>query len=176
MDSCFLPPSVRFPPLREGNQTPARFPLRSRGNLQEGFNNSKAGIPLFPLKATSMRYRNRDHEAIRRARELRKTMGEAEKRLWARLRRNQIGFRFRRQVAVGSYVMDFYCPEARVCVEVDGDLHVGREERDAVRDAYLSRLGIETVRVWTSELYDCLDAVVERIYAVCAARVNKDGS
>ncbi len=120
-----------------------------------------------------MKHLNRKPECIQRARVLRKTAGEAEKRLWKSLRRKQLGFRFRRQFAVGPYVLDFYCPTAKVCVEVDGDLHAGREERDAHRDEYLARLGICTLRFWTNELYDNLPGVLERIYQVCRERVKE---
>jgi very-short-patch-repair endonuclease len=90
-------------------------------------------------------------------------MGEAEKRLWTRLRRNQIGFHFRRQAPVGPYFLDFYCAKARLCIEVDGDLHAQRSAEDRQRDLYLQQLGILTLRVPSGELYAHLDAVVEYI-------------
>lgn len=118
-------------------------------------------------------FRNLNPIAVERARHLRKTMGQAEKRLWARLRRDNVGFRFRRQVAVGPYFLDFYCPKARVCVEVDGDLHVGQETRDSQRDDYLLQAGIYTFRVWTIALYEDIDTVLEQINHVCAIRVSE---
>jgi very-short-patch-repair endonuclease len=84
---------------------------------------------------------------------MRREMGEAEKRLWRRLRRNQLGFHFRRQAPVGPYFLDFYCAQARLCIEVDGDLHVRRPAEDHQRDLYLQRLGILTLRIPTGELY-----------------------
>ena len=69
---------------------------------------------------------------------MRREMGEAEKRLWTRLRRNQIGFHFRRQAPVGPYFLDVYCAKARLCIEVDGDLHAQRSAEDRQRDLYQS--------------------------------------
>jgi very-short-patch-repair endonuclease len=66
-------------------------------------------------------------------------MTEAERKLWALLRGNQLGVRFRRQVPFGSYVVDFYCPAAKLVVELDGSQHYtdnGRQE-DEERDTYL---------------------------------------
>jgi len=75
---------------------------------------------------------------------MRREMGEAEKRLWTRLRRNQIGFHFRRQAPVGPYFLDFYCAKARLCIEVDGDLHAQRSAEDRQRELYLQQLGNPT--------------------------------
>jgi very-short-patch-repair endonuclease len=103
---------------------------------------------------------------------MRREMGEAEKRLWTRLRRNQIGFHFRRQAPVGPYFLDFYCAKARLCIEVDGDLHARRSAEDRQRDLYLQQLGILTLRVPSGELYAHLDAVVEYIAHLCRERTN----
>jgi len=68
------------------------------------------------------------------ARKLRKEATEAEIRLWSKLRRKQLeGFRFRRQQPIGPYVVDFFCPQARLIVEVDGGQHSDREAYDAER-------------------------------------------
>jgi very-short-patch-repair endonuclease len=117
-------------------------------------------------------YRNRQPDRIARARQMRREMGEAEKRLWTRLRRNQIGFHFRRQAPVGPYFLDFYCAKARLCIEVDGDLHAQRSAEDRQRDLYLQQLGILTLRVPSGELYTHLDAVVEYIAHLCRERTN----
>jgi len=103
---------------------------------------------------------------------MRREMGEAEKRLWTRLRRNQIGFHFRRQAPVGPYFLDFYCAKARLCIEVGGDLHAQRSAEDRQRDLYLQQLGILTLRVPSGELYARLDAVVEYIAHLCRERMN----
>jgi len=88
------------------------------------------------------------------ARKLRKEATEAEVRLWSRLRRKQPdGFRFRRQQPIGPYVVDFFCPEARLIVEVDGGQHADREPYDAARTEWLERSGYRVIRFWN---YDAL--------------------
>ena len=79
-------------------------------------------------------------------------MSATERRLWLVLRNDQLGCRFRRQFPMGPYVLDFYCPKHRLCVEVDGPDHDVRQLRDRERDAYLSGLGIRTVRIGAHEL------------------------
>ncbi|MBX7132537.1 MAG: DUF559 domain-containing protein [Fimbriimonadaceae bacterium] len=118
--------------------------------------------------------RNPNREATEKARKLRKGLSESERILWKRLRGHGVGFHCRRQVPVGTYVLDFYVDEAKLAIEVDGDLHCEpeRRARDAVRDAYLASRGVETLRVPTSELYESLDAVVEVIYRRCCERVR----
>jgi len=70
-------------------------------------------------------------------------------------------------------VLDFYCPQAKVCVELDGDSHCGRESRDARRDAYLENQGIATLRVTTPELYENPEVVVDAIWRLCEERRRK---
>ncbi len=79
-------------------------------------------------------------------------MSATERRLWSVLRRDQLGCRFRRQFPVGPYVLDFFCPERRLCVEVDGP--------DEDRDRFLRELGIRTLRIRAEELNDRSDALV----------------
>ena len=88
-----------------------------------------------------------------RARSLRSNLSLPEKVLWVRLRRRERGLpTFRRQHPVGPYVLDFYCSDARLCIEVDGASHSmgDRPERDVRRDAYLSANGVEVVRLTAS--------------------------
>jgi very-short-patch-repair endonuclease len=84
------------------------------------------------------------------ARKLRRKMSPAETRLWVRLRnRDTHGFNVRRSYAFGPYILDFYCAEARLCIEVDGAQHNFDEARayDEKRDAYLKTHGLETLRI-----------------------------
>ena len=85
-----------------------------------------------------------------RARRMRSELSLPEKLLWVRLRRREPDLpTFRRQHPVGPYILDFYCAEARLCIEVDGASHSmgDRPERDLRRDAYLRAMGIEVVRI-----------------------------
>jgi very-short-patch-repair endonuclease len=87
-----------------------------------------------------------DHnDTIVRARELRRSMSLPERLLWQALRERPGSLKFRRQHPLGRYVLDFYCPAARLVVEVDGQSHgMGRRpEQDAVRDRWLTEQGYE---------------------------------
>jgi len=81
-------------------------------------------------------------------------MSTSKKVVWEILRNDGIGFRFRRQFAIGPYFLDFYCPEAKVCVEVDGEQHELTKEQDAKRDKFLASKGILTIRVPSLEFFD----------------------
>jgi len=86
-----------------------------------------------------------------RARELRSHMNDAERRLWSRLRAHRMdGRKFRRQHAIGSYIVDFVCLPSRLIIEVDGDSHGNdlREALDSKRTAYLEKLGFRVLRFW----------------------------
>ncbi len=92
--------------------------------------------------------RNVSHEKIITARALRARMTFAETLLWAELRARRLaGLRFRRQHPVLGYIIDFYCHELRLAIEVDGDSHVGREECDAMRTHVLREQNIEVLRL-----------------------------
>ena len=113
------------------------------------------------------------HEPKRKialARQLRKTMTEPERLLWARLKSRAQGVVFKRQQAIGPYVLDFFCYKAQLAVEVDGGLH--DHERDAVRDAYFANLGIETYRVSAAEIYRNADAVADGIWLKIEGRTG----
>ncbi|MBI2302958.1 MAG: endonuclease domain-containing protein [Armatimonadetes bacterium] len=99
---------------------------------------------------------------------LRKRMTLAEKVLWEALRGARLGgHRFRHQVPVGPYVVDFYCPSARLIVEVDGVSHMGRERYDARRDAWLGEVrSLRVLRVTEDEVMGNIETVSLRILAV----------
>jgi very-short-patch-repair endonuclease len=87
---------------------------------------------------------------LKRARRLRDSMTRQELGLWLRLKNRQLGgFKFRRQHPVGPYILDFYCPEARLAVEIDGDVHnhPNQIEHDRRRDAFFRERGVKTLRL-----------------------------
>ena len=85
--------------------------------------------------------------------------------LWARLRgRRYAGIKFRRQQPVGKYIADYYCADAKIILELDGDSHVGRERLDTRRDAWFASEGIKVIRVWDNEIFTNLDGVLELIF------------
>jgi very-short-patch-repair endonuclease len=82
------------------------------------------------------------------ARQLRWTTTGPERALWEMLRGKQLGLRFRRQHPIGPYILDFYCPAVRLCVEVDGPVHREPEqmEHDVERDAWLRAQDVRVLR------------------------------
>jgi len=114
-----------------------------------------------------------DDFRTRRARELRHEMTPTEKRLWSHLRgRRFAGFKFRRQTPVGDYIVDFYCSQARLVIELDGDSHVGKEAADEKRQQVLEAKGFKVLRVWDTHIYDDLEAVLQLIWQECEGRKN----
>jgi very-short-patch-repair endonuclease len=94
-------------------------------------------------------------------------MTEAERHLWARIRGKQLkNMQFYRQKNIGDYVVDFYCPAARLILEVDGGQHyeAKAQEKDRERDKYLSRLGFTVLRFSDSEVFENIEGVLERIW------------
>ena len=87
-----------------------------------------------------------------RAKDLRRGMTQPERMLWTMLRRNQLGLHFRRQHPLGPYILDFYCAAAKLCVEVDGPVHEGRESRDAYRTRRLAEDGVRVIRFTVDDL------------------------
>jgi very-short-patch-repair endonuclease len=109
-----------------------------------------------------------------RARRLRAEMSTSERVLWEHLRKKRLGYSFRRQVPVGPYILDFYCAQASLCIEVDGEQHEESRWRDAKRDAYLREVGIETIRIPSLDLFAGDSAAflewLRKIGDACAAR------
>ena len=101
-----------------------------------------------------------------RRRELRKNLTPAEAFLWRQLSGSKLdGRKFRRQHGIGPYIVDFYCPECRVIVELDGAGHqefLG-VERDERRTRFFMRKGMRVVRFENKEVFEDLDSVLELI-------------
>ena len=113
-----------------------------------------------------MRLYNRQNENELR-KKLRNDMTKAEVILWSQIRNMQIkGIKFRRQYSVGCYIVDFYCPEYRLVIEVDGDSHFqeGVEEYDKIRQQTIESCGISFLRFTNDDVYENLEGVVQRIY------------
>ena len=100
------------------------------------------------------------------ARELRHRTTEAEQKLWGLLRNRQLkGKKFRRQHAIANYVVDFYCNEAKLAIELDGNFHTETEakEYDKSRTALLNEIGITVLRFWNEEVINEPSKVLQRI-------------
>ena len=113
--------------------------------------------------------RSTSKAVVKVARGLRREMSPPEVLLWQRLRSRPAGVKFRRQHPVGRFVADFYAPDARVIVEVDGLAHDARVERDAGRDEWLRGQGFAVVRVAAVDVLRDVDAVVDGVVRLILA-------
>jgi very-short-patch-repair endonuclease len=109
----------------------------------------------------------------RNARQLRRKMTLPEVILWHWLRRRPGGLKFRRQHPTGVYVLDFYCTDARLAIEVDGEAHSrgDRPTRDIARDEWLRTAGVETLRIPATAILEDADAVLRWIIHDATARL-----
>ncbi len=104
-------------------------------------------------------------EHIAFARQLRQQQTDAEGLIWHLLRDRRLGgFKFRRQHPLPPYVLDFYCHELALCIELDGAQHADRVEQDARRDEALAAQGIRTLRFWNNEVLAQTEAVLDTIW------------
>jgi 5-methyltetrahydrofolate--homocysteine methyltransferase len=106
------------------------------------------------------------------ARRQRKEPGSEERKLWERLRDRKLdGMKFRRQGRIGPYIVDFVCLEAKLIVEIDGDVHdlPGRREKDAIRQRWLEREGFRVLRFSDRDSRNDIDRVLAVIAAAVAA-------
>lgn len=102
-------------------------------------------------------------ETKQRRRELRRRSTRAERMLWAHLRNSRFfGFKFRRQHGIGPYIVDFFCHELRLVIEIDGDSHFTEEaqEYDRHRQCWLETLNLRIVRFTNDDVLENLDEVL----------------
>ena len=110
---------------------------------------------------------------LQRARQLRQDGSDAEQLLWSRLRnRSLMGAKFRRQQVLAGYILDFYCHQAKLAVELDGGQHNEPDvrQRDGHRDKALGRLGVTVLRFWNNDVLTNLTGVLETIQQDVADR------
>lgn len=94
-------------------------------------------------------------------------MTEAEELLWEKIRGRQLkGYQFYRQKTVGNYIADFYCPKAKLVIELDGSQHYGPEgqARDNVRNGYMKGIGLRVLRFADKEVFENIHGVLEKIW------------
>jgi very-short-patch-repair endonuclease len=98
------------------------------------------------------------------ARQMRHEPTPAENALWAKLRNRRLNdSKFRRQHAVYRFIVDFYCAEARLIIEVDGDIHDYTQAEDAIRQEFLESLGLLVIRFTNDEVFHQIDGVLDVI-------------
>ena len=111
------------------------------------------------------------HPAIlARARELRREMTPQERKLWQRLRRKQLfGIKFRRQHPIHRFILDFFCYEHKLAVEIDGDSHYqpDQQEYDQARTDWLTQHGIRVIRFTNRDVDTNIEGVLDGIARVC---------
>jgi very-short-patch-repair endonuclease len=111
------------------------------------------------------------------AKSLRRTMTDAEQRLWYHLRAHRfMGKKFKRQKPLGCYVVDFVCLEEKLIIELDGGQHAENVEYDQERDAWLKSEGYTVLRFWNNELMNELEGVLERIRLVLSNETTTLGT
>jgi very-short-patch-repair endonuclease len=118
-----------------------------------------------------------DRQLVLRARKLRKEMSLPEGLLWRELKLRPGGIKFRKQHPGGFYVLDFYCPDAKLCIEVDGEAHSmgDQPEFDAKRDAWLKLHGIMTLRIPAVDVLRNLECVLIHIVETARSRIPPRG-
>jgi very-short-patch-repair endonuclease len=138
---------------------------------------SDAALPSETIATMNEIFNREDEKNKRRA--LRRSMPDAEVMLWSRLKGRQLlGCKFRRQYSVGSFVLDFFSPEIKMGIELDGDSHFqsGVREYDQKRQQFIESFGIKIIRILNIEIYQNLDGVLEMIgHAVLMRRERTGG-
>ncbi len=102
---------------------------------------------------------------LERRKELRKNPTPQEEKLWWYLKDKRLGIKFRRQHGIGGYIVDFYCKEKNLIIELDGQVHSKKEakEYDLVRDRFLRELGFKILRFKNSEIEENVEEVLKKI-------------
>jgi len=111
-----------------------------------------------------------DPVLLQRAKELRKHMTPAEKKLWQCLRADRLeGYHFRRQQIIGRYIVDFFCYQADLVVELDGAVHLEQVDYDEERTRWLESVGLKVLRFSNREVFGELETVLGVIWEACRA-------
>lgn len=118
---------------------------------------------------------------LRQARELRKNMTNAEDLLWQRLRRNQLGVKFRRQQIIQGFIADFFCESAKLVVEVDGFVHdsVEHKKYDEHRRNVFEARGLREIRFKNDQVINDIDNVIKSVQSLlplspCGREVGRE--
>jgi very-short-patch-repair endonuclease len=154
-----LPPPQPSPVAGEGEDTnslPQHGGKLGRGKRLPGLSPSDEK-PTHKVRTRT--------KTLKRARQLRAQLTDAEMRLWMYLRRRQInGARFRKQCPIGPYIADFTCLEAKLIIELDGGQHAD-SATDAARDAWFGAHGYRTLRFWNNDVLQNTEGVILTITA-----------
>jgi len=122
-----------------------------------------------------METRHRIHPTVRQfARELRQPQTPAEATLWQHLRNRNLVYKFRRQYPVDFFIIDFYCAQAKLLIEIDGESHLkkGQQDYDQARTQYLEALGYKVLRLSNNDIRYNIQAVIAKIIEEVEARIK----
>lgn len=110
---------------------------------------------------------------LRLARDHRHPLTPAEAKIWARVRNRGLGFKIRRQHPIWRFIADFYCAEAKLVIEIDGDSHTepDQEEYDKARTKWLDERGHKVIRIMNADVHRHLEAALNKIFLTCKERV-----
>ena len=117
-----------------------------------------------------MEARHRFHPIIlQRAREMRHPQTPVEATVWRHIRNRVLGYKFRRQHPIERLIIDFYCAELKLCVEIDGDTHLEKDQQDydAARTEYLESIGCKVIRCTNEDVGYKIQAVAQNIMDMC---------
>jgi len=112
---------------------------------------------------------------LQHAREMRHPQTPAEATLWQHLRNRNLEFKFRRQHPIERFIIDFYCAEVKLCIEIDGDTHLEQEqvEYDSARTEVLKSIGCSVIRFMNSDVRYNINAVAQEILDICSELKSK---
>jgi dTMP kinase len=149
-----------------------RRPTPPSGPLPQGEGEKNAATTAPPPLEGGGRGEGLARTNLAHARTMRRLPTPPELVLWRALRTKSLnGLKFRRQAPIDRYIVDFFCPEARLIVEVDGATHAD-QPRDAIRDSWLRDRGYEVLRFWNNEIMANLAGILETILTAAHARLS----
>ena len=124
------------------------------------------------FKYESNMYYGAGPQSRTKAKDLRAKMTDAEQLLWSALRNRKLGFKFRRQHPIGIFIVDFYCHELKLVIEVDGEVHNSgnQVDWDENRTFNLHLESIMVIRFTNAELFDNMEEVISKIQRICHER------
>ena len=96
----------------------------------------------------------------------------AEAKIWSRVRNRAMGFKIRRQHPIWRFIVDFYCAEAKLVIEIDGDSHAEADQEvyDQARTKWLEEHGYKVIRIMNEDVHKHLEDALKEIYLVCEER------
>ena len=121
-------------------------------------------------------YKSNKKELIKFRKTLRNNLTPAEATLWKHIKNKQIyNIQWRRQFSIGTYILDFYCPKAKLAIELDGKEHytIAGDKYDCERDIFISSKGIKILRYENKDIWESFERVVEEINKELQHRINE---